>query len=156
MKTACADADENALFSWIHERLMKLSSGQLGDQQACFCQRRAAAGGDPAHVDGNVESEDITGSERSSEVRRGDITIGDRWNRGDAAGGGTGSVDDRDRQLGAQALDPAGEEFSSIAPSHPQDAEPGEPAQDPVPADWQRNGSSLIGSFTHSANIEFG
>jgi len=48
------------------------------------------------------------------------------------AHGGVGAFDDRDRQLGAPALDPVGEELSSIAAIHPQDAEPGEPAQDPA------------------------
>ena len=40
-----------------------------------------------------------------------------------------GAFDDLDCQFGAQPLDPLGERLAGIAAIHPQDAEPGEPAQ---------------------------
>src|ERR1035438_7112139 len=43
-----------------------------------------------------------------------------------------GAFDDLDCQFGAQPLDPLGERLAGIAAIHPQDAEPGEPAQHPA------------------------
>ena len=43
---------------------------------------------------------------------------------------GIGAFDDGDRQLGAQSLDPPGEEFTGVAAIHPKDSQPSEPAQD--------------------------
>jgi len=48
------------------------------------------------------------------------------------ASGVIGAFDDLDGQLGPQFLDSAGERFPSVAAIHPQDAQPGEPAQDPA------------------------
>ena len=45
---------------------------------------------------------------------------------------GIGAFDNLDLQLGAKSPDPSGERFTSIAAVYPQDAEPGEPAQDPA------------------------
>ena len=45
---------------------------------------------------------------------------------------GIGALDDRDRQFGAECLDPSGESFACVAAIHPQDAEPSEPAQHPA------------------------
>jgi hypothetical protein len=45
------------------------------------------------------------------------------------ARGGVGAFDDLDGQLGAEAPDPSGERLAGVAAIHPQDAEPGEPAQ---------------------------
>lgn len=42
---------------------------------------------------------------------------------------GGGTFDDLDRQLGAQSPDPLGEGLTRVAAIHPQDAQPGEPAQ---------------------------
>jgi len=48
------------------------------------------------------------------------------------ADGIVGAFDDLDHELGAQPFDPLGERGSGVAAIHPQDAEPGEPAQDPT------------------------
>jgi hypothetical protein len=48
------------------------------------------------------------------------------------ARGVIGAFDDRDRQLGPQPPDPAGECFAGVATIHPQAAQPGKPAQDPA------------------------
>ena len=48
------------------------------------------------------------------------------------ASGIIGAFDDLDRQLGSEPLDPLGERFTGVAAVHPQDAEPGEPAQHPA------------------------
>ena len=45
---------------------------------------------------------------------------------------GVGTFDDRDRQFGAESLDPLGEGLPSVAAIDPQDAEPSEPAQHPA------------------------
>ena len=46
------------------------------------------------------------------------------------------TFDDRDGQLGAQPFDPWSEGFAGVAAIHPQDAQPGEPAQDPAQQDF--------------------
>jgi len=43
-----------------------------------------------------------------------------------------GAFDDLDRQFGVESLDPLGEPFASVTAIHPQDTEPGEPAQHPA------------------------
>ena len=53
------------------------------------------------------------------------------WQYGEASGI-VGAFDDLDRQFGAESLDPLGERLTGVAAIHPQDAEPGEPAQDPA------------------------
>src|ERR1035437_1448510 len=45
------------------------------------------------------------------------------------------TFDDRDGQLGSQSLHPLGEGGTRVTPIHPQDAQPGEPAQDPAQQD---------------------
>ena len=42
---------------------------------------------------------------------------------------GVGAFDDLDRQLGTKAFDPLGKGFAGVAAIHPQDAQPGEPAE---------------------------
>ena len=42
------------------------------------------------------------------------------------------TLDDRDSQLGAQRFDPVGEGLASVAAIHPENAQPGEPAQHPA------------------------
>jgi hypothetical protein len=48
------------------------------------------------------------------------------------AHGGVGAFDDLDGQFGAESPDPLGERLAGVAAIHPQDAEPGEPAQHPA------------------------
>ena len=44
--------------------------------------------------------------------------------------GGVGAFNDLDGQFGVESFDPMGKGFAGIAPIHPEDAQPGEPAQD--------------------------
>src|SRR5271169_2482337 len=48
------------------------------------------------------------------------------------ADGGVRAFDDFDRQLGTKCPDPLGEGLPGVAAIHPQDAQPGEPAQYPA------------------------
>src|SRR5271168_1795812 len=53
------------------------------------------------------------------------------WQDGEASGI-VGTFDYLDGQFGAEAPDPLGEGFTGVAPIHPQDTQPGEPAQHPA------------------------
>ena len=43
--------------------------------------------------------------------------------------GAIGTLDHRDRQFGTESLDPLGKSLAGVAAVHPEDAQPGEPAQ---------------------------